>query len=92
MKFLSYRSGTESRLAVLDGDHVIDLNRLLPEVPADARQALLAGVDLVAAGRRALELAGAADRQALAGLALAPVVPEPGKTVCLGLNYYDHAA
>jgi acylpyruvate hydrolase len=20
------------------------------------------------------------------------VVPEPGKTVCLGLNYYDHAA
>ena len=94
MKFTSYRAAGDStaRLAVVDGDSAIDLNRLLPEVPADARQALLAGVDLVAAARRAIELAQAADRQPLFGLALAPVVPEPGKTVCLGLNYYDHAA
>ena len=93
MKFTSYRAlDGAARLAVVDGDSAIDLNRLLPEVPADARAALRAGVDLVAAGRRALELAAAADRQPLAGLALAPVVPEPGKTVCLGLNYYDHAA
>jgi 2-keto-4-pentenoate hydratase/2-oxohepta-3-ene-1,7-dioic acid hydratase in catechol pathway len=93
MKFTSYRApGGAARLAVVDGDSAIDLNRLLPEVPADARQALLAGVDLVAAARRALELATPADRQPLSGLALAPVVPEPGKTVCLGLNYYDHAA
>ena len=92
MKFVSYRSGTEARLAILDGDSVIDLNRLVPEVPADARKALQSGIDLPAAARRALELAGPADRQPLAGVALAPVVPEPGKTVCLGLNYYDHAA
>jgi len=93
MKFTSYRApGGAARLAVVDGDSAIDLNRLLPEVPADARQALLAGVDLVAAARRALELATPADRQPLADLVLAPVVPEPGKTVCLGLNYYDHAA
>ncbi|WP_296950576.1 fumarylacetoacetate hydrolase family protein [uncultured Massilia sp.] len=92
MKFTSYRSGAEARLAIVDGDDVLDLNRLVPEVPHDARMALLAGVDLVAAGRRALEAAGPADRQPLAGLALAPVIPEPGKTVCLGLNYYDHAA
>lgn len=93
MKFTSYRAADgAARLAVVDGDSAIDLNRLLPEVPADARAALRAGVDLVAAARRALELAATADRQPLAGLALAPVVPEPGKTVCLGLNYYDHAA
>lgn len=93
MKFTSYRTADgAARLAVVDGNDVIDLNRLLPEVPADARRALLAGIDLVAAARRALETAGPADRQPLAGLALAPVVPEPGKTVCLGLNYYDHAA
>jgi acylpyruvate hydrolase len=93
MKFTSYRApdGT-ARLAVVDGDSAIDLNRLLPEVPFDARAALLAGVDLTGAARRALELATPEDRQPLAALALAPVVPEPGKTVCLGLNYYDHAA
>jgi 2-keto-4-pentenoate hydratase/2-oxohepta-3-ene-1,7-dioic acid hydratase in catechol pathway len=92
LKFATYRSGNESRLAVVDGDHLIDLNRAIPDVPSDARAALLAGVDLLAAGRRALEQASPAERQPLAGVTLAPVVPEPGKTVCLGLNYYDHAA
>jgi 2-keto-4-pentenoate hydratase/2-oxohepta-3-ene-1,7-dioic acid hydratase in catechol pathway len=92
LKFITYRSGKETRLAVLDQDSVIDLNRVLPDVPSDVRLALMAGVDLLEAGRRALEAATAADRQPMAGLALAPVVPSPGKTVCLGLNYYDHAA
>jgi 2-keto-4-pentenoate hydratase/2-oxohepta-3-ene-1,7-dioic acid hydratase in catechol pathway len=92
MKFTSYRNGAEARLAVVDGDHLIDLNRLDAGIPADARAALLAGVDLVAAGRRALESVAPGDRQPLAGVELAPVVPAPGKTVCLGLNYYDHAA
>jgi 2-keto-4-pentenoate hydratase/2-oxohepta-3-ene-1,7-dioic acid hydratase in catechol pathway len=92
MKFTSYISGNEARLAVVDGDHIVDLNRVLPEIPSDARQALLAGVDLLAAGRHALERAAQGERQPLASVKLAPVVPEPGKTVCLGLNYYDHAA
>lgn len=90
MKFVTYRSGHENRLAVVDGDHIVDINRALPDVPCDVRAALAAGIDLAAAGRRALE--SAAERQPLAGAALAPVVPEPGKTICLGLNYYDHAA
>ena len=34
---------------------------------------------------------GKGRRQPLAGVQLAPLVPEPGKIVCLGLNYYDHA-
>jgi 2-keto-4-pentenoate hydratase/2-oxohepta-3-ene-1,7-dioic acid hydratase in catechol pathway len=92
LKFASYRAGNETRLAVVDGDHFVDLNKVLPEVPSDVRHALQSGVDLVAAARRALEQAAPAERQPLAGVKLAPVVPEPGKTVCLGLNYYDHAA
>lgn len=92
MKFTSYRSGNEARLAVVDGDTLIDLNKVIPDVPCDVRQALQSGVDLVAAARRALEKATPADRQPLSSVTLAPVVPEPGKTVCLGLNYYDHAA
>ncbi|HEX8601435.1 MAG TPA: fumarylacetoacetate hydrolase family protein [Pseudoduganella sp.] len=92
MKFVSYSNNHEARLAVVDGDSIIDLNRLVPEVAADARKALQSGIDLLAAARRAIELAAPADRLPLAGARLAPVVPEPGKTVCLGLNYYDHAA
>ena len=90
MKFVTYRSGDENRLAVVDGANIVDINRAVPDVPCDVRAALAAGIDLAAAGRRALE--STTERQPLAGVALAPVVPEPGKTVCLGLNYYDHAA
>ena len=90
MKFVTYRAGSANRLAVLDNDQLIDLNHALPEVPSDVRDALLAGVDLVAAARSAI--ASSAPRLPLAGQRLAAVVPAPGKTVCLGLNYYDHAA
>lgn len=92
MKFASYRNGDAVRLAVVDGADLIDVNQVLPEVPADVGAALLAGVDLVAAGRAAIERAPAAARRPLAQASLAAVVPAPGKTVCLGLNYYDHAA
>jgi 2-keto-4-pentenoate hydratase/2-oxohepta-3-ene-1,7-dioic acid hydratase in catechol pathway len=58
-------------------------------VPADLRLALKARVDLKQASDAAL--ASNAPRLPLAGLALAPLVPEPGKIICLGLNYFDHA-
>ena len=77
------------RLGVVDGDAVVDLNASNPEVPPDVRAALEAGVDLVAAARVAL--ASSAPRRKLASLNLAPLVPEPGKIICLGLNYFDHA-
>ncbi|ASG23944.1 fumarylacetoacetate hydrolase family protein [Nitrospirillum viridazoti] len=89
MKFVTYTSNTGPRLGVVDGDAVIDLNQAQSQVPADITAALLAGVDLVAAGKAAL--ASAAPRLGRATLTLAPVVPRPGKIICLGLNYYDHA-
>ncbi|MBE7941822.1 MULTISPECIES: fumarylacetoacetate hydrolase family protein [Ramlibacter] len=89
MKFSTYLRGAEARLALVEGQHLIDLNDANPHVPSDMRQALKAGVDLAAAGRAAL--AGNPKRVPLASVALAPLVPEPGKIVCLGLNYFDHA-
>lgn len=89
MKFSTYLRGAEARLALVEGQHLIDLNDANPQVPSDMRQALKAGVDLAAAGRAAL--AGNPKRVPLASVALAPLVPEPGKIVCLGLNYFDHA-
>ena len=89
MKFVTYLDGSEARLGLLDGDSVIDLNRADPRVPPTLRAALAAGVDLPAVAAAALR--SAAPRMPLASLKLAPLVPEPGKTICLGLNYYDHA-
>ena len=82
MRFTTYLKDGQPRLGVLDGEQVIDL-------AADLRAALAAGTDLIAAGRAAI--ASTAPRMRLAGLSLAPLVPEPGKTICLGLNYFDHA-
>ncbi|WP_248796462.1 fumarylacetoacetate hydrolase family protein [Pseudomonas sp. MWU13-2105] len=69
---------------------MIDLNAAQPHIPADLRAALTAGVDLISASHAAL--ASDAKRLPLSEQTLAPLIPEPGKTICLGLNYYDHAA
>jgi acylpyruvate hydrolase len=82
MRFTTYLRDGKPRLAVVDAEHAIDLT-------ADLRAELEAGADLIAAGRAAI--ASSAPRMPLASLAYAPLVPEPGKIVCLGLNYFDHA-
>ncbi|WP_066258482.1 fumarylacetoacetate hydrolase family protein [Hydrogenophaga flava] len=82
MRFTTYLQQGRPRLAVVDGDAAID-------IAADLRTELEAGRDLMAAGRAAI--ASNAPRLPLAGLSFAPLVPEPGKTICLGLNYFDHA-
>lgn len=89
MKFTTFLQAGQPRLGLVDGDAVIDLNAAQPQVPAELRAALAAGVDLAAAARAAL--ASDAPRLPLADLPLAPLVPQPGKIVCLGLNYFDHA-
>ncbi len=89
MKFTTFLKDGQARLGLVDGDQVIDLNAAQPQVPPDLRAALAAGVDLAAAALAAL--AGTAARMPLAGLTLAPTIPEPGKIICLGLNYFDHA-
>jgi len=89
MRFTTFRQGQQDRLGLVVGDQVIDLNQAQPQVSADLRTALRSGVDLAAAARAAQ--ASAAPRLALSSLSLSPILPEPGKIVCLGLNYYDHA-
>jgi len=89
LRFTTYLRQGQPRLAVVDADQAIDLAEARPGTPHDLRAALEAGVDLQAAGRAAM--ASSVPRLPLAGLSFAPLVPEPGKTICLGLNYFDHA-
>lgn len=89
MKLLSFRAQGAVRLGVLTDDGVIDLNAAQPQVPADLGAALAAGVDLKAAAEAAIK--SGAPRLPLDSIKYAPVVPRPGKIICLGLNYFDHA-
>ena len=89
MKLTSYRQQGMPRLGVVSADGVIDLNQAQPQVPADLGAALWQGVDVQAAAHAAV--ASRAPRLKLADLQLAAPVARPGKIICLGLNYYDHA-
>jgi 2-keto-4-pentenoate hydratase/2-oxohepta-3-ene-1,7-dioic acid hydratase in catechol pathway len=89
LRFTTYLLNHQPRLAVVAGDSIIDLASARPGVPSDLRAALAAGIDLIAEAQAAI--ASNAARLPLATQALAPLVPEPGKTICLGLNYFDHA-
>ncbi|MDM0103537.1 fumarylacetoacetate hydrolase family protein [Variovorax sp. J22R24] len=89
MKLTTFLHDGGARLGVVDGDQLIDLQSAQPQVPPDLRAALAAGVDLVAAAKAAI--ASTAPRLPLAGQQFAPLMPEPGKIICLGLNYFDHA-
>jgi acylpyruvate hydrolase len=90
VKFLSFRKGGATRLGVVDaGGGVVDLAAAQPLVAPDFGAALLSGVDLVGAASEAI--ASSVPRLRLADIEYAPLVMRPGKIVCLGLNYYDHA-
>ncbi len=89
MRFTTYMLNGQARLAVVDGASIVDLAHARPGVPSDLRTALAAATDLKAEGAAAL--ASSAPRLVLAAQTLAPLLPEPGKTICLGLNYFDHA-
>lgn len=88
MRFISYYSDSTTRLGVVEGDSFVDLNKANPMIPSDLAQALGSGIDLIGMAKKALS---SSHREALNGIRLAPVVPRPGKIICLGLNYYDHA-
>lgn len=86
MKLLSFeRDGQPGFGAVVDGG-VVDLGQALGGRYADL-QALLAADALDAA--RAV-LAGRSADFPLDGLRLLPVIPNPGKVWCCGLNYGEH--
>ncbi len=89
MRLSTYLRDGRPRLAVVDGEALVDLADARPGVPSDLRAALAAGTDLHA--EAAAALAGPAARLPMAAQAFAPLVPEPGKIICLGLNYFDHA-
>lgn len=86
MKLISYQyNGIDSYGAVL-GDRVIDLREVFSGRAADLKTLIAAG--LLAEAAAAAEKARAT--LPLSEVQLLPVIPNPGKIVCVGLNYGDH--
>jgi 2-keto-4-pentenoate hydratase/2-oxohepta-3-ene-1,7-dioic acid hydratase in catechol pathway len=77
-----------ARLGIVQDDHVIDLTAIDSSLPRDLL-GLLAGNGLEAVRHVQSKPSARVD---LAAVTWLPPVPQPGKIVCLGLNYADHAA
>jgi 2-keto-4-pentenoate hydratase/2-oxohepta-3-ene-1,7-dioic acid hydratase in catechol pathway len=86
MKLVSFISDGRAGYGVVKDGAVIDLGRRLGGRWPTLRS-LLAG-DALAEARRAAR--DAAPDFPLEGLELAPVIPDPDKIVCVGLNYRAH--
>ncbi len=85
MKFASYRLEGEPTWGVIEGDVAIHVGQALKEVYPDLKSVLAAGA------LRGLEAAiASSQRNPVADLAWLPVVPNPDKIFCVGLNYETH--
>lgn len=93
MRLFSFEAQGQSRIGVLKSagaQEFIDLAVADPSLPKDMG-ALIAQAGGLEAARQAAAKAPAAALKPLADVRFLPVVPRPGKIVCLGLNYADHA-
>ena len=92
MRLATIAGPSGPRLAVRRGGDLIDLSSAAPDLPTTM-------VEVLEGGTEALEVlataAAAAPTSAVldpASVIYLPVIPRPGKIVCVGLNYADHSA
>lgn len=88
MKYISFVSANGPTYGVLQGESVVDLGTVFgPSVP-DLKSLIGSGL-MGDVPRRLSELKAIGK---LEDFQLLPVIPNPGKIVCIGLNYHEHVA
>ena len=89
MKIVNFETSNGIRMGVVDGATVIDVQAVDASVPGELGAYLKSGRDLSALADLVKKAPDGA-RIPLAGLRYAMPVANPGKIICLGLNYLDH--
>ncbi|MEQ8346518.1 MAG: fumarylacetoacetate hydrolase family protein [Sneathiellaceae bacterium] len=92
MSLLRFERNGLVALGSLDGEEVVDLSAVNPDLPTDISALLRLGPAAMEPVAAALRAAPAGARVPLADVTVLPPTMTPGKTLCLGLNYVDHAA
>lgn len=92
MRLATILSGGKPVLAAYRGRELIDLAKAGPGLPGDMLAFLAGGEAARTAIARALDGAPAAAVLDPERTTFLPVVPRPGKIICVGLNYADHSA
>ena len=100
MKLVTFVHQGQTRLGALHdtlngggAPRLVDLNRADPQIPADILAFLAGGAGSHLLAQRALGAHLGADAVVARGdVTLLAPIPRPGKILCIGLNYKDHAA
>jgi 2-keto-4-pentenoate hydratase/2-oxohepta-3-ene-1,7-dioic acid hydratase in catechol pathway len=90
MRLATVHTPNGPRAAAQVGDAYVDLHATDPALPASVRLLLAAEPDARRAAAEAVAFPKAVKYPA-ANAKLLPPVPDPGKVLCIGLNYRDHA-
>ncbi len=85
MKFATFKANGITTWGIIDGDEAVDLGTALRDRYPDLKSAIAAN-----ALHEAAERARDAERHTLAKIEWLPVVPNPDKILCVGLNYEMH--
>ena len=86
MKLASFTVEGCHTYGIVEGDQVADLESMKNTLGADLKQALALG----RLGSMSDEQVSSLPRLALADVTLLPVIPNPGKVLCIGINYATH--
>lgn len=87
MKLVSYHSNSRPGYGAVVGDRVVDLSGYFADIPDLA--SLLASPSKLAQAKQLVT--ASVGELLLADLTLSPVIPSPGKIICVGINYVAHA-
>ena len=85
MKFASFKINGAASWGLIDGAEAVDLGAALRDRFADLKSAIAAGALTEAAAASAKAV-----RHPLKNITWLPVIPNPDKILCIGLNYETH--
>ena len=93
MRFLSFEANGQAGIGWVKDIHATDFVNLTlaaPELPRNLKDLINTPGGFKAADNAARK-APASAIQAMSSVTMLPLIPDPGKIVCMGLNYADHA-
>ena len=85
MKFATFKANGTTTWGIIDGEDAVDLGTVLQDRYPDLKSAIASN-----ALHEAAERIGDAKRYPLTGIEWLPVIPNPDKILCVGLNYEMH--
>ena len=86
MKLISYQYQQQDSYGAVVGDRVVDLRAVFGARAPDLKAFIAAELT----GEAQSSMSAAKNTLALADVQLLPVIPNPGKILCIGLNYGEH--